>query len=201
MDKKYYNALSKPAIVDIKSLDRKYSRVLQMMNIKLTSHRKHMDINNMGHHITSNEMVNKHWVPLLTERAKEDWNNSPIREPPLWPQFEIFIEKKSQACREQEILGVATHETQADEAPTHVQDAVQTITITLTARQSSVLNAAHGNAGTIITGYITNHKRKGRMETLTVTSAMRAIPMEVIQAQELNHKNGSSEELQNIYQT
>ena len=52
MDRKYYNALSKSAvafaIADVKSLDREDSGFLQKMKMKLTSHRKHMDINNMG---------------------------------------------------------------------------------------------------------------------------------------------------------
>jgi hypothetical protein len=72
MDKEYldYNALSW-AIADIKNLDRKDSRFLQMMKVKLTTHRKNLEINNMGHCITSDEMVREHWLPLLTEMAKE----------------------------------------------------------------------------------------------------------------------------------
>ena len=55
MDKEYldYNALSRSAIADVKSLDRKDSRFLQMMKVKLTTHRKNLEINNMGHCITS----------------------------------------------------------------------------------------------------------------------------------------------------
>jgi hypothetical protein len=61
MDKEYldYNALSRSAIADIKNLDRKDSRFLQMMKVKLTTHRKKLEINNMGHRITSDEMVRK----------------------------------------------------------------------------------------------------------------------------------------------
>jgi hypothetical protein len=59
MDKEYldYNALSRSAIADVKSLDRKDSRFLQMMKVKLTTHRKNLDTNNMGHRITSDKMV------------------------------------------------------------------------------------------------------------------------------------------------
>jgi hypothetical protein len=121
MDEEYldYHALSRSAIADVKSLDRKDSRFLQMMQVKLNNHRKNLDTNNMGHRITSDEMVNEHWVPLLTEMAKEDWIKRPMREPPLWPHFEAFLETQSQACRERERLGFATPETQAGGAPTH----------------------------------------------------------------------------------
>ena len=108
-----YNALSRSAIADVKSLDRKDSRFLQMMKVKLTTHRKNLEINNMGHRITSDEMVREHWLPLLTEMAKEDWLKTPMREPPLWPQFEEFLETQSQACRERERLGLATPGTQS----------------------------------------------------------------------------------------
>ena len=73
----------------------------------------------------------------------------------------------------------------------NVADADQTIIIPMTAGESSVLNADHGNAGTVTTENITTHKRKGRVETLSVTSAMKAIPMEGTQAQELNLKDRS----------
>ena len=98
MEGKYYNALSKSAfaIADVKSLDREDSGFLQKMKRKLNSHRKHMDMNNMGQHITSDKMVKKHWVPLLTEKAKEAWDSvedyNVIRSPPLWPQFEKLLE-------------------------------------------------------------------------------------------------------------
>ena len=121
MDKEYldYNALSRSAIADVKSLDRKDSRFLQMMKVKLTTHRKNLEINNMGHRITSDKMVREHWLPLLTEMAKEDWLKTPIRESPLWPQFEEFLETQSQACRERERLGLETPGTQAGGAPSH----------------------------------------------------------------------------------
>ena len=75
MDEEYLDthALSKSAITDIKSLDRSDSRFLQIMKVKLTNHSKNLDIYKMGHRITSDEMVREHWLPLLTERAKEDW--------------------------------------------------------------------------------------------------------------------------------
>ena len=50
-----------------------------MMKVKLTTHRKNLEINNMGHRITSDEMVREHWLPLLTEMAKEDWLKTPNR--------------------------------------------------------------------------------------------------------------------------
>jgi hypothetical protein len=55
-----------------------------------------MDMNNMGYHITNDDIVKKHWVPLLTEKAKEAWDRiedyNIIRSPPLWPQFEKLLE-------------------------------------------------------------------------------------------------------------
>ena len=42
-----------------------------------------------------------------------------MREPPLWPQFEEFLETQSQACRERERLGLATPGTQTGGAPSH----------------------------------------------------------------------------------
>jgi hypothetical protein len=117
MDEEYldYHALSRSAIADVKSLDRKDSRFLQMMQVKLNNHKKNLDTNNMGHRITSDEMVNEHWVPLFTEMAKEDWIKRPKRDSPLWPHFEAFLETQSQACRERERLGFAT----PGGAPTH----------------------------------------------------------------------------------
>jgi hypothetical protein len=71
MDKRYYNALSKSAvkfaIADVKGLNREDKGFLQEMKRKLNTHRRHMDMNNMGHHIPNNNMVKKHWVPLLRE--------------------------------------------------------------------------------------------------------------------------------------
>jgi hypothetical protein len=58
------------------------------MHVKLNSHRKNLDTNEKGHHITRNKMVNEHWVPLLTDKAKEDWIKTPKREMPLRPQLE-----------------------------------------------------------------------------------------------------------------
>ena len=45
MDKEYldYHALSRSAIADIKSLDRKDSRFLQIMHVKLNHHKKNLD--------------------------------------------------------------------------------------------------------------------------------------------------------------
>jgi hypothetical protein len=78
MNRKYYNASSKSAvafaIADVKSLNREDKGFLQEMKRKLNSHRKYMDMNKMGHHITSDEMVKKHWVPLLTEKVEEAWD-------------------------------------------------------------------------------------------------------------------------------
>jgi hypothetical protein len=82
------------AITDIKSLEREDNRFLQMMHVRLNSHRKNLDTNKMGHHITSEEMVNKHWVPLLTDRAKEDWIKAP-----LWTHFNRLMERQAEACR------------------------------------------------------------------------------------------------------
>ena len=59
MDGEYldYNQLSRGAIADIKNLDKKDPRFLQMMMIKLTTHRKNLELSGMGHRIPSDEMV------------------------------------------------------------------------------------------------------------------------------------------------
>ena len=54
--------------------------------------------------MTSDEIVNEHWVPLFTEMAMEDWIKTPMREPPLWPHFEKFMERQSEECIEHERL-------------------------------------------------------------------------------------------------
>jgi hypothetical protein len=74
MNKKCYNALGKAsvefAIADVKSLDKADKGFLQEMRRKLNTHRRHMDKINLGHFITNDDMVKKHWVPLLTEPAR-----------------------------------------------------------------------------------------------------------------------------------
>jgi hypothetical protein len=88
----------------------------------------------MGHHITSNEMVNKH--------------------------FEELLEKQSQACREQESLATPVAQEEEDKLM-NVADADQPIIIPMTARESSVNNA--GNAGTVNTETITTNKGEWRL--------------------------------------
>jgi hypothetical protein len=57
------------------------------MRRRLNTHTKHMDKSNLGHHINNGDMVKKHWLPLLTEQARETWdsveNYNVIRSPPL----------------------------------------------------------------------------------------------------------------------
>ena len=110
MDRKFYNALSREAVAvtveDIKNLNREDNGFLQEMKRKLNSHKQHMDMNNMGHQITSDEMVKKHWVPLLTEKAKEAWdkveNYNVIRSPPLWPTFLELLETQGKRAKTRE---------------------------------------------------------------------------------------------------
>ena len=139
MDRKYYNALSKSAvafaIADVKSLNREDSGFLQEMKRKLNSHKQHMDMNNMGHQITSDEMVRKHWVPLLTEKAKEAWDKVENYNESSWRHRE----------RGQNLENV----TEASQ-PTMSQ---------LTAKGNTVNNADHGNAGTRDTGNSTSNQQ------------------------------------------
>ena len=62
MNKEYldYNSLSRSAVADMKSLDRKDPRFHQMMNIKLTTHSANLTLNGMGHRITNDVMVREH---------------------------------------------------------------------------------------------------------------------------------------------
>ena len=109
MDREYldYNALSRTAIQDVKNLNRKDPRFLQMMKVKLVTHSTNLELSGMGYRITSDDMVREQWIPLLTEMAREDWLKIPDRDPPLWPHFVKFLETQAQACRERERLGVA----------------------------------------------------------------------------------------------
>ena len=115
MDEEYldYNQLSRGAIADIKGLDRKDPRFLQMMLVKLTTHRKNLELSGMGHRITSDEMVREEWLPMLTDAAKEDWLKVPVRSSPIWNHFEKFLQEQSQACKERERLGLiqSSHKT------------------------------------------------------------------------------------------
>ena len=108
MDGEYldYNQLSRGAIAQIKNLDKKDPRFLQMMMVMLTTHRKNLELSGMGHRITSDEMVREEWLPMLTYNAKEDWLKIPSKSPPLWPHFEMFLQTQSEACKERERLGL-----------------------------------------------------------------------------------------------
>ena len=89
MDQEFldYNALSRTAIEDIKSLPRKDPRFLQMLKVRLTTHSKNLEKSGMGYRIMSDDMVREEWIPLLTENAREDWLKVPPRQPPLWQHF------------------------------------------------------------------------------------------------------------------
>jgi hypothetical protein len=79
LKKKYYNTLAKTyfefAIEDVKNLDREDRGFLQEMRRRINTQKRHMDKSNLGHHITSNDMVKKHWVPLLIEQVREAWDS------------------------------------------------------------------------------------------------------------------------------
>ena len=76
------------------------------MKRKLNSHKQHMDRINMWHRITSDEMVRKHWVPLLTNKAKEAWDEvedyNIIRSPLLWPTFMELLETQGEKAKTRE---------------------------------------------------------------------------------------------------
>ena len=104
MDEEYldYNQLSRGAINDIKSLDRKDPRFLQMMLKKLQSHKENLDLSSMGHRVSSDEMIREEWLPIMPDNAKENWLKVALDPTPLWPQFEAFLEKQAEACRQRE---------------------------------------------------------------------------------------------------
>ena len=58
----------------------------------------------MSHRVTSDDMIREHWLPMLPTMAKEDWLKTPVRNPPLWPHFETFLETQAEACRQRERL-------------------------------------------------------------------------------------------------
>jgi hypothetical protein len=149
----------------------------------------------MGYRITSDEMVNEHWLPLLTGMAQEDRLKNPMREPPLWPHFDAFLETQSQACRECDRLGFATPERQVGHQLMTAQDASQNITFTQTSGHNSVFSADHENARMITTESRNTHLRNRRKKTPTVLSAARATPFEVTQDQEQHQERGILERL------
>jgi hypothetical protein len=114
MDNEHFDhkALFKAAVSEIKNLDKTDSGFIQMMKVKLSNHSKNLEIHGMGQRITSDEMVREHCLPFLVESAIE----IPVRESPLWPEFEAFLETQSDACRERGRLGFET----PGGAPTYV---------------------------------------------------------------------------------
>ena len=71
------------AIKDIKSLDRKDPRFLQIMKMRINTHHNNLKVQGMEYRITSDEMIKENRLPMLTELVKEDWLKIPNREPPL----------------------------------------------------------------------------------------------------------------------
>ena len=63
---------------------------------------------------TGLQVMREHWIPLLTEMAREDWLKVPdckgVRDPPLCPHFEKFLEIQAQACKERERMGLTSAE-------------------------------------------------------------------------------------------
>ena len=81
MDNEYldYNQLARGAIKDIKSQDKKDPRFLQIVL------KNNLDLSQMGHRVTSDEMIREEWLPILPDGAKEDWLKLPRKSSPLWP--------------------------------------------------------------------------------------------------------------------
>lgn len=104
MDEEFldYNALSRYAKKDIKSLDREDPRFLQMMKMRINTHHNNLKVQGMEHRITSDEMIMENWLPMMTEMAREDWLKIPNRDPPLWPQFEQFLQLQAKASQGRE---------------------------------------------------------------------------------------------------
>ena len=129
MDNEYldYNHLARGAIKDIKSLDKKDPRFIQMMLKKIQSYKSNLDLSHMGHRVTSDEMIREEWLPIMPDSAKEDWLKLPRGSSPLWPEFEEFLTSQARACRERERLGlVASAPTQKEctrcKSKTHTTD-------------------------------------------------------------------------------
>ena len=88
-----------------------------MMLTKLTMYKKNLEQSKMSHRVTSDDMIREHWLPMLPLMAKEDWLKTPMRNPPLWPHFEAFLETQAEACRQRERLlftGTEVQETQRE---------------------------------------------------------------------------------------
>jgi hypothetical protein len=159
------------------------------MKVKLTTHRKNLESNNMGHCITS-KMVREHWLPLLKVMAKEDRLKTPNRVSPLWPQFEEFLETQSQSCRERERLGLATSESHPGGAKRHKCTGCKSkIHIQADCRAQFCLQ--HGPAGIILIKSEGTLRRKEKMEICIVTFVRNSTRLEVTRNPEQNQGKGT----------
>ena len=62
-----YNALSRHAIKDIKSLDREDPRFLQMLKMRINKQHNNLKVQGMEGRITSDEIIIEIWLPMLPE--------------------------------------------------------------------------------------------------------------------------------------
>jgi hypothetical protein len=120
-----------------------------------------------------------------------------MKESPLWPQFDEFLETRSQACRERERLGLATSGTQPGGVPIHEYTRCKSKNHNLSycRAQFCLQCRAWTNVGIIHTGNKETLHGKRRMETPTVSYAKKATHLEVIQNQEQNQGRGTPEQL------
>jgi hypothetical protein len=102
MDDEYinYDELARLAIADVKSVDRGDSRHIQIVRNKLLTYKMHLEQVGIAHRITSDEMVDEHWLPLLSTEIRERWIQRGVTVPgPQWKTFEAFINKQAVAAR------------------------------------------------------------------------------------------------------
>ena len=60
----------------------------------------------MKDRMTGDKMLLENWLPMLSNTAREDWLKTKNRDPPLWPEFEQFLQLEAKASRERERLGL-----------------------------------------------------------------------------------------------
>ena len=111
MDDEYvnYNELARLAIADIKSVDRKDTRYIQIVKNKLLTYKTDLEQVGLAYRITSDEMVHEHWLPLLNTETRERWIQEEEGAPgPQWGKFEAFITRQAVAARTRERISQAS---------------------------------------------------------------------------------------------
>ena len=111
MDDEYVNfhELARKAVHDIKSVNRKDTRYIQIIRNKLLTYKVDLEQVQLQHRVTSDVMITEHWLPLLPPEIRERWiQDNTLEGGPLWPVFEQFINKQAAAARQRDRMSEAS---------------------------------------------------------------------------------------------